>query len=45
MLMDHRERVLTTLKHQEPDRVPIDFEETVDSTISAQLYQALRQEL
>ena len=45
MLMDHRERVLTTLKQQEPDRVPIDFEETVDSTISAQLYQALRQEL
>ena len=43
--MNHRERVMTTLRHQEPDRVPLDFGGTVDSTISAISYQALRQEL
>ena len=24
-MMTHRERVLTTLRHQEPDRVPLDL--------------------
>jgi uroporphyrinogen decarboxylase len=43
--MNHRERVLTTLSHREPDRVPIDFGGTVDSTISAFTYQALRRAL
>ena len=43
--MNHRERVLTALNHQEPDRVPIDFGGTVDSTISALSYQALRRAL
>jgi uroporphyrinogen decarboxylase len=43
--MNHRERVLTTLRHEEPDRVPIDFGGTVDSTISALSYQALRKAL
>ena len=43
--MNHRERVLTALRHQEPDRIPIDFGGTVDSTISALSYQALRQAL
>jgi uroporphyrinogen decarboxylase len=43
--MNHRERVLAALKHQEPDRVPIDFGGTMDSTISAFGYQALRAEL
>ena len=43
--MNHRERVLTTLRHQEPDRVPIDFGGTVDSTVSAFSYQALRRAL
>ncbi len=43
--MNHRDRVLTALRHQEPDRVPIDFGGTVDSTISALAYQALRRAL
>jgi uroporphyrinogen decarboxylase len=43
--MNHRERVLTALRHQEPDRVPVDFGGTVDSTISAFTYQALRKHL
>ena len=40
--MNHRERVLAALRHQEPDRVPLDFGGIVDSTISAFSYQALR---
>jgi uroporphyrinogen decarboxylase len=40
--MNHRDRVLTALRHQEPDRVPLDFGGTVDSTISALSYQSLR---
>ena len=43
--MNHRERVLTALRHEEPDRVPIDLGGTVDSTISALNYQALRRAL
>lgn len=43
--MNHRDRVLAALRHTEPDRVPIDFGGTVDSTISAVGYQALRREL
>jgi uroporphyrinogen decarboxylase len=43
--MNHRDRVLTALRHEEPDRVPIDFGGIVDSTISAMGYQALRQHL
>lgn len=43
--MNHRERVLTALRHQEPDRVPIDFGGTSDSTIAAMAYQGLRREL
>jgi uroporphyrinogen decarboxylase len=43
--MNHRERVLTALRHEEPDRVPIDFGGTCDSTISALSYQALREGL
>ena len=43
--MNHRDRVLTALRHQEPDRIPIDFGGTVDSTISALGYQALRKAL
>jgi uroporphyrinogen decarboxylase len=37
--------VLAALRHEEPDRVPIDFGGTMDSTISAMSYQALRCEL
>jgi len=43
--MNHRERVLAALRHQEPDRIPIDFGGTVDSTISALSYQPLRKAL
>jgi uroporphyrinogen decarboxylase len=43
--MNHRERVLAALRHEEPDRVPIDFGGTVDSTISGLSYQALRRTL
>jgi uroporphyrinogen decarboxylase len=43
--MNHRQRVLTALCHQEPDRVPIDFGATGDSTIMAVGYQELRKHL
>ncbi len=43
--MNHRDRVLSALEHKEPDRVPIDFGGTTDSTISALGYQVLRSQL
>jgi uroporphyrinogen decarboxylase len=43
--MNHRERVLTALRHEEPDRVPIDLGGTVDSTIVAVAYGRLREAL
>ena len=43
--MNHRERALAALRHREPDRVPIDFGGTMDSTISALGYQPLRRAL
>lgn len=43
--MNHRERVLTALRHEEPDRVPIDLGGTNVSTIMTQAYLELRQEL
>ena len=43
--MNNRDRVLSALRHQEPDRIPIDFGGTVDSTISALSYQPLRRAL
>jgi len=43
--MNHRQRVLAALQHREPDRLPVDFGGTVDSTISAFSYQALRRAL
>ena len=43
--MNHRDRVLHALQHKEPDRVPIDFGGTTDSTISALGYQVLRSQL
>jgi uroporphyrinogen decarboxylase len=43
--MNHRQRVLAALRHEEPDRVPIDFGATVDSTIMAIAYQPLREGL
>ncbi|MCG2767790.1 MAG: uroporphyrinogen decarboxylase family protein [Chloroflexota bacterium] len=43
--MNHRERTLASLRHQEPDRIPIDLGGTGDSTIAAMAYQTLRKEL
>ncbi len=43
--MNSRERLLTALNHQEPDRVPIDFGGTGVSTICYQAYDGLRQYL
>ena len=43
--MNHRQRVLTTLRHQEPDRVPLDLGGTADSTMAAVAYGALRKQL
>jgi uroporphyrinogen decarboxylase len=43
--MNHRQRVLTALRHQEPDRVPMDLGGTMDSTIMAVPYQVLRKHL
>ena len=43
--MNARERVLTALNHQEPDRVPIDFAGTGVTTICYQAYDELRKYL
>ena len=43
--MTHRERVLTALRHEEPDRVPMDLGGCLASTIVASCYPALRREL
>jgi hypothetical protein len=40
--MNHRQRVLTALQHQEPDRVPLDLGGTADSTVVAVAYRKLR---
>ena len=39
--MTHRERVLTTLKRQAPDRVPVDLGGTLASTINIHAYRRL----
>ena len=44
-MMNHRERVLTALRHQEPDRVPIDVGGTDVSMIMAVPYVELRKHL
>jgi len=43
--MTHRERVLTALKHQKPDRVPLDLGSQNSSTITAGAHQRLRAHL
>ena len=43
--MTSRERLLTTLLHQEPDRVPYDFSSTPVTGIHATAYTRLRKEL
>jgi uroporphyrinogen decarboxylase len=40
--MNSRDRVLTTLRHEEPDRVPIDVGGTPSSGISAKAYRRLK---
>ena len=40
--MSHRERVLTALSHEEPDRVPIDLGATYASSISRKAYENLK---
>lgn len=43
--MTHRERILTTLRHKEPDRVPIDLGGTESSGMTASAYNALKRHL
>jgi uroporphyrinogen decarboxylase len=43
--VNHRQRVLTALRHQEPDRIPLDLGGTVDSTVTAVAYRKLRAHL
>lgn len=43
--MNSRERVITALQHQKPDRVPIDLGATVVSSIAISTYGALRRHL
>ncbi|VGO22021.1 uroporphyrinogen decarboxylase family protein [Pontiella sulfatireligans] len=43
--MNSKERVLTAISHTEPDRVPIDFGATMETTIHARAYQSLRKNL
>lgn len=43
--MTHRERVLTTLKRQAPDRVPVDLGGTLASTINIHAYRRLMAQL
>ena len=40
--MNSRERILTTLNHKEPDRVPFDMGGTVVTGINVKAYAALR---
>jgi uroporphyrinogen decarboxylase len=43
--MGHRQRILTALSHQEPDRIPIDLGGTYASSISVKAYENLKQRL
>jgi uroporphyrinogen decarboxylase len=43
--MDSRERLLTTLNHQEPDRIPFDLGSTQVTGIHVAAYRSLRQAL
>jgi len=42
MALSHRERVVKALKHEEPDRVPLDLGGTVNSSIHIAAYQKLK---
>ena len=41
--MNHRERLIAALSHQQPDRVPIDIGGTVNSSIVVEGYAELKQ--
>lgn len=43
--MNSRERVLTALSHNEPDRVSVDFGATMETTIHLRAYRALKDRL
>ena len=43
--MNSRERIVTALNHQEPDRLPIDLGGTVVTSIAISTYAALRDHL
>ena len=43
--MNHRERVLAAINHQEPDRVPVDLGSMRSSGISAEAYHNLNKYL
>jgi uroporphyrinogen decarboxylase len=43
--MGHRERVMTALSHQEPDRIPIDLGGTYASSITVKAYENLKRHL
>jgi uroporphyrinogen decarboxylase len=45
MAMTHRERVLTTIAHQEPDRVPIDLGGSLVTGVNVVAYRQLKQYL
>jgi uroporphyrinogen decarboxylase len=44
-MMDHRQRVLQALNHQEPDRIPIDLGATIVSSITKSAYIDLKKYL
>ncbi len=43
--MTHRERVLTALRHEQPDRVPLELGSTIDSSIVMAAYERLKAHL
>ena len=40
--MTHRERVLTAVRHREPDRIPVDLGSTLASTLTIGAHERLR---
>ena len=41
-MMTHRQRVMAALSHEAPDRVPLDFASTRDSSIVVEGYERLK---
>ena len=44
-IMNSRERVIYSINHKEPDRVPIDFGATMETTIHKDGYTKLKKKL